>query len=395
MTENPTIHPALGGPASSDYADSEARYEKPDTSPPPPREPGPPRPRASGPLRRRVIAIVAAVLALMLGSGVIGGWAATELAGSSVAPAAAAPVQHAPPGGSLADVVATAQRSVVSITTGAGEGSGVTLDTSGHILTNNHVIASAQGGEMTVTFEDGTSQQASIVGTDPQSDLAVIKVDDGSNLTPATFADSDTAEVGDQVLALGSPLGLEGTVTSGVISAKDRTINEGGQPGPQQAGATAISGLLQTDAAINPGNSGGALVDTAGQVVGINTAIATTGNGGGNIGVGFAIPSNTAKSVAEQLIKGEQVAHPYLGVSIAQAGGSGAIIRVVDPAGPAAQAGLEQGDVITKIGDMTVNTPPDDVKSAVQGAEVGQQITITYTRGGAENTVTVTLADTP
>src|SRR5687768_17094724 len=157
-------------------------------------------------------------------------------------------------------------------------------------------------------------------------------------------------KVGDTVLALGSPLGLQGSVTAGIISAKDRTIHAGGNSGRQGA---SISGVLQTDAPINPGNSGGALVNTSSEVIGINTAIATSGNSQGNIGVGFAIPSNRARVVAEQLMRGEKVSHPYLGVSLGSSDETGAVIATVTASGPAAQAGLQQGDIVTRAGGKT------------------------------------------
>jgi putative serine protease PepD len=202
---------------------------------------------------------------------------------------------------SLAQIAAAVQDSVVSITTGSGEGSGVIITDDGFILTNNHVVASAQGDTVNVIFADGKKTTATIVGTDPRTDLAVIKAGNVSNLKEAQFGDSGQMQVGDTVLALGSPLGLEGSVTAGIISAKDRTIKSSGeqQEDPQdpfgrqpeqqqQQGTTSMSGLLQTDAPINPGNSGGALVNTNGQVIGINSAIATSGQNSGNIGLAEA-----------------------------------------------------------------------------------------------------------
>jgi putative serine protease PepD len=203
-------------------------------------------------------------------------------------------------------------------------------------------------------------------------------------------------EVGDTVLALGSPLGLEGSVTAGIVSAKDRTIQASadGQPNnplEQRQAASSISGLLQTDAPINPGNSGGALVNTNAEVIGINTAIATSGQSTGNIGVGFAIPSNKAKQVADALMNGRKVSHPYLGVSLSA---RGAVVASVAPNGPAAKAGLREADVITELNGKAVNDS-DDVISAVQSGTVGQQMTIKYTRNGQPATATATLADMP
>ncbi|GAB3870576.1 trypsin-like peptidase domain-containing protein [Dactylosporangium cerinum] len=199
----------------------------------------------------------------------------------------------------LSDVAAQVLPSVVSISTGNAVGSGVVITADGAILTNNHVVATARGTTVQVTFSSGQSVQAKIIGTEPSSDLAVIKIVGGGTYTPLAFGDSSTVKVGDTVLAVGSPLGLDGSVTAGIVSAVNRTIDEG-EDG--QSSAAKIGGAIQTDAAINPGNSGGALVNTAGQLVGINTAIATSGETAGNIGVGFAISSNTAKTVAQRLL---------------------------------------------------------------------------------------------
>nr|BFE68120.1 hypothetical protein GCM10020092_014210 [Actinoplanes digitatis] len=251
----------------------------------------------------------------------------------------------------MAAIVAAVKDSVVSITTGTGEGSGVVLTADGYIVTNNHVVATAQGDTVTVIFADGKKADAKIVGTDPRTDLAVIKAEGVSGLTAAKFGSSANMQVGDTVLALGSPLGLEGSVTEGIVSAKDRTIRAGSdgqqapqnpfgeeQPQQQSSGATSMSGLLQTDAPINPGNSGGALVNTNGEVIGINSAIATSGSGSGNIGLGFAIPSDKARAVAEALMKGEKVSHPALGVSVTEAEGGGALVKEVSPDSGAAKA---------------------------------------------------------
>ncbi|WP_020525026.1 S1C family serine protease [Catelliglobosispora koreensis] len=285
---------------------------------------------------------------------------------------------------SVAGVAAKIQPSVVSIATGSGEGSGVILTEDGYILTNNHVVESARGGSVSVTLSNGKKIQGKVVGTDPRTDLAVVKAE-ATGLTPATLADSGKVNVGDTVLAVGSPLGLQGSVTKGIISAKERTIRAG-------ESGTSLSGLLQTDAPINPGNSGGALVDMNGNVIGINTAIATSGQGEGNIGVGFAIPSSKAKTVAEQLMKGQKVSHPFLGVSVTAEETGGAKISAISPNSPAAEAGLQQGDVITKFGDKVVNDS-DDLVSAVQSGTVGQKVTVEYTRNGEQKTATVTLRE--
>jgi putative serine protease PepD len=211
-------------------------------------------------------------------------------------------------------------------------------------------------------------------------------------------------QVGDTVLAIGSPLGLEGSVTAGIVSAKDRTIQSeseddqqgspfgGGTQQQQQGASNTMSGLLQTDAPINPGNSGGALVNTNGEVIGINSAIATQGQGSGNIGLGFAIPSDKARQVADALMSGQKVSHPALGVSVAAAENGGALVSSVTANSAAAKAGVQQGDVITKVDGKAVSDS-DDLVALVQAGTVGQKMTITFTRDGAEKQVTVTLTE--
>lgn len=355
----------------------------------------------------RVLVTGAAVVALAVGSGLFGGFIATQLdddAATSVTgenrPAEAAPVLQRD---SLAGIADKVQPSVVSISTGTGEGSGVVLTEDGYVLTNNHVVASAQGDTVSVVFADGKTAKAKIIGTDPKTDLAVIKAEGVSGLRPAQFGDSNAMQVGDTVLALGSPLGLQGSVTAGIVSALDRTIQVGGEqqeepqlpqlPQRQSSGAQSMAGLLQTDAPINPGNSGGALVNLNGEVIGINTAIATSGQGQGNIGVGFAIPSNKAKLVAEQLKSGGKVSHPFLGVSVTDAeGGNGAQVGTVQPNSPAAKVGVQKGDVITQLGDKKINGS-EDLVSAVQSGKVGDRLQLNYIRNGEQKTATVTLAE--
>jgi putative serine protease PepD len=326
-----------------------------------------------------------AAVALALCSGVTGAVVATAIHDKDfslpVSTAGAAPVVDR---SSLAGVAARTQPSVVSIATTSAEGSGVILTEDGYILTNNHVVETASGDTVTVTLSTGKKVQARIIGADPRTDLGVVKAD-ATGLTAATLGDSDKMSVGDTVLAIGSPLGLQGSVTSGIISAKDRTLR------PGQNSAT-LSGLLQTDAPINPGNSGGALVNMNGEVIGINTAIATSGNGEGNIGLGFAIPSNKAKQVAEQLIKGQKVSHPFLGVSVTAEATGGAKIGSITANSPAAAAGLLVGDVITKFGDRVVNDS-DDLVSAVQSGTVGQKVTVEFVRNGETQHATVTLGE--
>ncbi len=353
---------------------------------------------------RRILVTGAAAVLLALTAGGVGAAAALALDdndGTLATRAGNSAVTRVVDRSSVAEIAASVQDSVVSINTGNGEGSGVVLSPDGYVLTNNHVVATAPGGKLRMVFANGKSAQATVVGTDPRTDLAVVKADGVTDLKPATFGKSANMKVGDTVLALGSPLGLEGSVTSGIISAKDRTIRAGGQgqqqpnpfgEQPQSTGATSMSGLLQTDAAINPGNSGGALVNVAGEVIGINTAIATSGQGSGNIGLGFAIPSDKAYDVAEQLKAGQKVSHPALGVSVAEVEGGGAAINSVTEGSAAAKAGLQKGDVITQVNGTPINDS-DDLIAVIQSGKVGDQVTVTYTRDGAQKTANATLAE--
>ncbi|MEV5414330.1 trypsin-like peptidase domain-containing protein [Thermopolyspora sp. NPDC052614] len=366
----------------------------------------PPAPRTGGMWSRgQKVAVGLALVAMALGGGVAGAFVATSFATPQTT-VATSPIVNVPAGSgttSLAAVAKAVQPSVVSIAvrtgSGGGEGSGVILSADGRILTNNHVVeAGGQGGEITVTFSDGRTARGSIVGTDPVTDLAVIRAENVSNLTPAALGDSDKLQVGDTVLAIGSPLGLQGSVTAGIISALNRTVPVGGDEGPRfpggadQSSSTTITGAIQTDAPINPGNSGGALVNASGQVIGINAAIATNG-GEGNIGVGFSIPINTARQVADQLISTGKATHAFLGVGLADAmGAPGAVVGTVEADSPAAQAGLREGDRITKINETTV-TGSDTVIAAIRGFKPGDKVTLTYVRDGKTATVTVTLAE--
>ena len=339
----------------------------------------------------RVVLVLLAALALSLVSGAIGGLIVHTASGD---PTTVINRQNAPQvdRSSVAGVAEAVLPSVVDITTGEGEGSGVIYNADGTIVTNNHVVEGATG-QVTVTFSNGKTAKATVVGTDPLGDIAVIKAQGVSGLTAAKFGDSDAARVGDTVLAIGSPLGLQGSVSEGIISALHRTISEGSD---QQGGsARSISDALQTDAAINPGNSGGALVNLAGEVVGINTAIATSGGqSSGNIGVGFAISSNRVKSAADQLLKGGKVSHPYLGVKLSDADTPGAFIADVVADGPAAKGGLQKGDLVVKIDSQAINDSTALI-NVVQAHKVGDKLTMTVQRNGGQQQVTVTLGDTP
>jgi putative serine protease PepD len=386
-----------------------------------------PEPAASsaGGSRRFGAAAVVAATAFVFGAGGVavgaellndgnGTSAASPIAGSDVTPATASALTTNPK--TYAGIAARVLPSVVSINvTGANQsdtGSGVVLKSNGYILTNNHVVAAAaNGGSTSVSFNDGTTASAKVVGTDSLDDLAVIKVSK-TGLTPASLGDSSAIQVGDPVLAVGSPLGLTGTVTQGIVSALNRPVETQDQSQQQNpfgfgGGSTpsttpTVIDAIQTDAAINPGNSGGALVDAAGQVVGINSAIATLGGSlgseSGSIGVGFAIPINQARTIANELISTGHATHPLLGVSLADqtasTGVSRAVVHAVTSGGPAARAGIKVGDVITAI-DGAPTEGADAVIAAVRSHTPGQRVTVTIERGGSSRTVTATLTAEP
>ncbi|HLU73344.1 MAG TPA: trypsin-like peptidase domain-containing protein [Nonomuraea sp.] len=366
--------------------------------------PPPPSAKKTGSGAGRKAIAGLALAAVAVGGGVVGAAVATAFQDPVVTTVSAPSPTFAQASSSLtvAEVAEKVQPSVVMIQGTTGEGSGVVLTEDGLILTNNHVVeGAARGGQMSVKFSDGRTAAASVIGTDPATDLAVIRAKDVSGLSPAALGDSSQLKVGDSVLAIGSPLGLDGSVTLGIVSALDRTLTVGGEreqlpPGwPQQrsGGVTTIGGAIQTDAAINPGNSGGALVNAAGQVVGINTAIATAGSSG-SIGLGFAIPINTAKHVSDQLIRTGKVTHAFLGVSVTDATGGvpGALVRQITPGSPAEKAGLQIADLITKIDGRAIEGG-DDVVGQIRGFKPGQEVQITYMRDGKEHTVTTTLAE--
>jgi putative serine protease PepD len=288
---------------------------------------------------------------------------------------------------------------------GAGTGSGEILQTSGYIVTNNHVIApAASRGSIEVLFSDGTSTPATLVGRDVQTDLAVIKVQSTGGLKPIALGTSSSVKVGQPVVALGAPLGLSNTVTAGIVSALDRTVEV---PAEANKNALLVS-AVQTDAAINPGNSGGALVNCAGQLIGIPSAGATvpTENGGsssGNIGIGFAIPVDLAKTISNEIIDTGQVTHAYFGLqtapippSAAQEAGvpGGLFVQGVVPGGPSASAGLREGDVITEI-DGQPATSNVQLQEITLTKKPGDQVTLTYVRSGQTNKATVTLGTQP
>ena len=304
-------------------------------------------------------------------------------------------------------VAAQVTPSVVSIevqtAAGGGEGSGVVWDGDGHIVTNAHVVA---GGErVQVTLSDGRSYAAEITGTDASTDLAVLRLQDGpSDLRPISIGDDADLGVGDPVMAIGNPLGLSGTVTTGIVSALDRPVStqplERGDPT-----SAAVTNAIQTSAAINPGNSGGALVDARGRLVGINSSIASlptaTGQQSGSIGIGFAIPMSSATGIVEQLIENGVAEHAFLGVGLtageAQVDGAtlaGAQVTQVEPDSPAAGAELARGDLIVAIDGERISSPTALV-AQVRGRRTGAETEIEYVRDGSRGSVTVTLDTRP
>ncbi|MGW2016520.1 S1C family serine protease [Streptomyces sp. NPDC001927] len=311
---------------------------------------------------------------------------------------------------SVAGIAASALPSVVTLhVSGAGSsgtGTGFVLDTQGHILTNNHVVdAAASSGEISVTFSSGETASAKLVGKDSGYDLAVVKVTGVSGLKPLPLGNSDNVRVGDPVVAIGAPFDLQNTVTSGIISAKERPITAGGEKG--DGSDVSYVDALQTDAPINPGNSGGPLVDSKARVIGINSAIRAAGDGSsgegggqsGSIGLGFAIPINQGKRVAEELINTGKATHPVIGVSLdMQYNGDGARVgdkgkdgtASVTPDGPAAKAGIRPGDVITKVDGQRVHSG-EELIVKIRAHRPGDQLELTLKRGGKEQTKTLTL----
>jgi putative serine protease PepD len=264
------------------------------------------------------------------------------------------------------------------------QGSGFVFDDQGHIVTNQHVVDGAQS--ISVTFSNGKSYDATVVGTDSSTDLAVLKVDAPTSLlSPLALADSSELEVGDGVIAIGSPFGLDQTVTTGIVSALHREITA-----PNNF---AIDDAIQTDAAINHGNSGGPLLDLEGKVVGVNSQIES--ESGGNDGIGFAVPSNTVAKVAATLISDGSIEHAYLGVSTEDAqGSSGAAIADVGADTPAAAAGLQSGDVVIELDGRSVDSA-DELRSLIDSKSPGDELELTITRDGSTTTVQVTLGTRP
>ncbi|MFD7307766.1 trypsin-like peptidase domain-containing protein [Promicromonospora sp. NPDC059942] len=367
----------------------------------------PPRSRRSRLGAGAVSAVV--LLGLLAGAGGgVGAYALLDARGTArpadaALPQPAAGTTHVDrPEGSVAAIAAAALPSVVSIEVraqqGVATGSGMILKSEGYILTNNHVVAeAASGADVTVTFSDGHEQPAKLVGATPDYDLAVIKVEE-TGLEPLVLGDSDDVVVGDSVLAVGSPLGLEATVTTGIVSALHRPVKAG------ESAEAAFIDAIQTDAAINPGNSGGPLVNSAGEVIGINSAIAQgpgTTTATGNIGLGFAIPSNQARHTAEQLIETGTATFPIIGVLLDPSyQGEGVQVSqeaqqgtpAVTPDGPADQAGIKPGDVILAVDGRPVSVA-DELIVAIRAKAPGDPVTLQVRSGNDEREVRVVLEE--
>jgi putative serine protease PepD len=357
-------------------------------------------------LRTRTSVLVAAgALAVGVGAGA-GGWAAVSGDGDAAVSDAstASPVASMAATLTIGEIYEQANPGVVEIAATSdgtpdsaspfpfegqqqpqrAQGSGFVYDDEGHVVTNYHVVASATSFE--VTFADGSTYDAELVGSDPSTDLAVLKVDaPADELHPLELANSDQVEIGDGVVAIGSPYGLEETVTSGIVSALDRTI--------ESTNGYSIPGTIQTDAAINHGNSGGPLLNTAGDVIGVNSQIES--ESGGNTGVGFAIPSNTVRAVTDQIVAGGEVEHAYMGVSLEDADDpAGAAIRAVTDGSPAEKAGLRTGDVVTSFDGAEI-TNASELTSAVSAKQPGDEVEVIVVRDGGTRTIEVTLGMRP
>lgn len=348
----------------------------------------------------RALAVLAAV-AILIGAagGLVGrltAEGASSLTSSDPTITQAVPGKERPPG-SVADIAARTVPAVVSIEIAVGDeggtGSGVVIDPAGYVLTNNHVVSPAAGANnatIEAIFHDGSRTPARIVGRDPKTDLAVVKVD-VANPVVASIGTSANLAVGDSVIAIGSPLGLVGTVTDGIVSALDRPVRLDGEG----SDASAVIDAIQTDAAINPGNSGGPLVDSTGAVVGINTAIRSlgAGDGGGSIGLGFAIPIDNATVIAEELIRTGSVKHAEIGInarSVTDGTTDGAQVQNVQQGGAAALAGIAEGDVIVKVGERNI-AGADELVVAVRERKPGESVPVQLVRDGRPLTVSVVL----
>ncbi|MDQ3629106.1 MAG: trypsin-like peptidase domain-containing protein [Actinomycetota bacterium] len=378
--------------------------------PPPVGYAAPPSPYAApqaAPSRRRSAGILAAAV-LVGGLAGVGGAAGYDTVRSEDPPGGdrSTSLQMATPSSvqsaqddSVEAVAARLLPSVVKINVagraGVGNGTGIIMSADGQILTNNHVVEPAgEGGTITVLFGDGSTADAQIVGRDPVTDLAVIEAQGVDGLTPASFGSSGELAIGEQVVAIGSPFGLQSTVTTGIVSALNRPVTSG----DGQGGDTSVFPAVQTDAAINPGNSGGPLVDMSGNVIGINSAIqtGTSDAGGGSIGLGFAIPVDLARSISDQIVAGEIPTHAKIGVVVTNAVTTdrvttvGALVEEVVPDSAGESGGLEVGDVVTAVDAQQVDSS-DALVALIRAYRPGDEVTLAYLRDDEPGETDVTL----
>jgi putative serine protease PepD len=354
---------------------------------------------APAPRRRRRVRAPAAVALSALALALAGAYVAgTEIGGTPGGGSAAVGAQRLPAAGgqltptAINTIYAKASKAVVSVQVRTGQGSasgtGFVVDRDGTIVTNAHVVDGATSAR--VRFgDDDPAIAAEIVGTDPSTDLAVLHVDPSRTgaLTVLALAESKDVRVGDAAIAIGYPLGLDRTATAGIVSGLGREI--------RAPNGFSIDEVIQTDAPINPGNSGGPLLDGQGRVIGVNSQIATAGAGSGNVGIGFAVPSDTVREVVPKLKSGQTIERPYLGVSTAAAtSGSGAAVASVSAGGPAERAGIRQGDILAAVDGKAIRRP-DDVVTALGARKPGDRIDVRVVRDGAERTLSVTLSSRP
>nr|WP_042190420.1 trypsin-like peptidase domain-containing protein [Kibdelosporangium sp. MJ126-NF4]CEL19329.1 HtrA protease/chaperone protein [Kibdelosporangium sp. MJ126-NF4]CTQ94872.1 HtrA protease/chaperone protein [Kibdelosporangium sp. MJ126-NF4] len=359
-----------------------------------------PPPPASPPRRAGGLVAGVAVLALLVGggAGALGGYLVadrnTASAPSSLdVPKPASQAAANAPDGTVEAVANKLLPSVVQLRTQNGEGSGFVIRQDGLVVTNNHVIEqAADGGSLKVVYQDGQIADATVIGRDPTSDLAVVQSKGVSGKAPVVLGSSENLKVGQAVVAIGSPFELSGTVTSGIVSSLHRPTRAGGDNGSEAT----VMDAIQTDAAINPGNSGGPLVNMAGQVVGINSAIYSPGSSqrqqGGSVGIGFAIPIDQARRTADEIVKTGKATQTVLGVKVQTDQNGGAKVSEVSPGGAAQAAGIAAGDVVTKLDDRRIDTS-DALVAAVRSKAPGDKVTLTI--GNGTRTVTATLGGAP
>ena len=381
MNDDPTT-PTTGRSPGDDYQQVTSPYQWQTAE-------GPQEPAGEGkPSGKRTVGLGTALALMLVGSiasgSIVGLVAANSGSGADDAGVVnslrepSAPAPDTPVGGVeqvAADVLPAVVSLQVATRMSAGEGSGSIISSDGYVLTNHHVVSGAdnQFGQINVTLNDGRSLPADYVASDPATDIAVVKIRDASGLPVVQFGDSEQLRVGQEVVAIGSPLGLSATVTSGIVSALNRPVRAS-----DAGGESSLIDAIQTDAAINPGNSGGPLVDMNGRIVGMNSVIASLSSGGeaGSIGLGFAIPANFAKRVADQLITTGRATHPMIGVQVAaRRDVDGALIASVEPGGPADRAGLQAGDVVRRVNSRVIDHS-DALVAAIRSQEFGQTVTL-------------------